>query len=90
LKRNFFSPKRSSRTADSSRQNSEAKRKRKSEREGKGPDIDIELISSYLGQKRECVNWFDPTDHRSPADALRVIVSYLETEDLESGRVIHI
>lgn len=90
LKRNFFSPKRSSHTADSCGQGSESKRKRKSEREGKGPDIDIELISSYLGQKRESVNWFDPTDHRSPADALRVIASYLQTEDLESGRVIHI
>lgn len=53
-------------------------------------DDDIELISSYLRENKDKVNWFDPTDYKTADEVIKIIKSYLKETLLEGYRIIKV
>jgi hypothetical protein len=80
LKSKYFSEKKTSKKQKSSR---------RTPRDA-SPDIHMELISSYLRENKDRLNWFDPTDYETPDDVIQIIKSYLKAPPQKEERIIHI
>ncbi len=53
-------------------------------------DTHMELISSYLRENKDKLNWFDPTDYPTPEEVIQIIKSYVKAPPKIGERIIHI